>query len=80
MSILCFHKFVDGFGGMGDALVCAKCGLDKYPEAILIERTVAALTGNIIREDHPEYTAWAEKARAAREVRRLREDKQDTVA
>lgn len=30
----CNHKFMDGFGSMGDAVVCVKCGYDKYPEAL----------------------------------------------
>lgn len=30
----CFHKFMGGFGGMGDALTCVKCGYSKYPEAL----------------------------------------------
>lgn len=30
----CKHLFVDGFGGMGDAVVCVKCGYSKYPEAL----------------------------------------------
>lgn len=42
----CKHKVVaDGFGGMGDALVCVACGLTKYPEAFptpdfLAKRTI----------------------------------------
>ena len=28
------HKFMDGFGAMGDCLICIKCGLGKYPEAL----------------------------------------------
>jgi len=30
----CYHVFVTGFGSMGDAVVCGKCGLSKYPEAL----------------------------------------------
>lgn len=32
--MMCYHKFVDGFGAMGDALTCVKCGYSKYPEAL----------------------------------------------
>jgi hypothetical protein len=28
--IFCWHKFVDGFGMMGDAVVCVKCGFCLY--------------------------------------------------
>lgn len=31
---MCFHKFVDGFGGMDDAVVCVKCNYSKYPEVL----------------------------------------------
>ena len=31
---MCYHMFVDGFGGMGDAVVCVKCDFSKYPEAL----------------------------------------------
>lgn len=34
MNKFCFHTFVDGFGGMGDAVTCVKCGHSKYPEAL----------------------------------------------
>ena len=30
----CWHKFMDGFGMMGDALTCVKCGYSKYPEVL----------------------------------------------
>ena len=30
----CDHKFIGGFGGMGDAVVCCKCNYSKYPEAL----------------------------------------------
>lgn len=29
---MCFHTVVSGFGMMGDALICTKCGKEKYPE------------------------------------------------
>ena len=65
----CLHQFVDGFGGMGDAVTCAKCGLCKYPEALpLLARPFLLTT---IREDHPEYDLWFKKAVAARERRGL---------
>jgi hypothetical protein len=49
---MCNHKFVDGFGGMGDAVVCVKCGLDKYPEAITHLIFIAKAQGNFIQNDH----------------------------
>lgn len=65
--MMCLHKFVDGFGGMGDAVVCVKCGLDKYPEALpLLARPFLLFT---IREDHPEYDSWFRAAVRARERR-----------
>jgi hypothetical protein len=65
----CFHFFVDGFGGMGDAVVCTKCGLDKYPEAIPFAIRFAKLSGRYVPETHPEYKQYAEKAVAARKSR-----------
>ena len=62
----CFHLFVDGFGSMGDALTCCKCGLSKYPEALSIRsRTIAALPGRTIREGHPQYEQYVREAQAA---------------
>lgn len=70
MSRFCFHLFVDGFGGMGDALVCCHCGLDKYPEAMPTAAFVAELTGRVIATDDPRWPEMAKKANAAREARR----------
>ena len=47
---MCFHKFVDGFGGMGDALVCVKCNHSKYPES-LVELRAYKLAGLVIKND-----------------------------
>lgn len=66
MTLFCNHHFVDGFGGVGDSLVCIHCGLDKYPESIPTAYMFAMLQRRIVREDHPKYKAFAEKARAAR--------------
>lgn len=65
----CNHLFVDGFGGMGDALVCCRCGLDRYPEAMPVAVATATLQGRVIRESHPEYQQFAQRAREARERR-----------
>ena len=59
------HLPVDGFGGMGDAWVCAKCGLDKYPEVFPFNRR------SVIREGHPGYDAWFALAQRAREEKRV---------
>jgi hypothetical protein len=62
----CHHLFVDGFGGMGDALACCKCGLSKYPEALpggVLE--LAKRQGRVIELNHPEYNRYAELARVA---------------
>lgn len=67
----CNHMYVDGFGGMGDAVVCAKCGVDKYPEAAPGYH-LAKLLGRVILEAHPEYEAWADLARSARVKRAKR--------
>ena len=66
----CNHLFVEGFGGMGDAVVCEQCGLDKYPEAIPTSVALARLQGRIIKESHPN---WAEHAQRAVEARNRRE-------
>jgi hypothetical protein len=50
---------------MGDALVCVKCGLDKYPEAIPDFVRKAAEQNRIIEPTDPNYDWWCEKARAA---------------
>ena len=70
---ICHHLFVDGFGGMGDAVVCAECGLNKYPEAIPGAVLLAKLQGRYIDESHPDYATYEKKAREARE-RRLDEE------
>lgn len=69
MIKLCNHLFVEGFGAMGDGVVCAKCGLDKYPEVIPLQVAFARLTGNFIPEGHPAWETYAEQARAARTKR-----------
>ena len=66
----CNHLFVDGFGSMGDALVCEKCGLDKYPEAMPAAYAVAALQGRIVREGAPDYERHVRAAQDAREENR----------
>jgi hypothetical protein len=65
---MCNHLFVDGFGGMGDALVCCKCGLDNYPEAMPLLVLIAAAQRRIIRETHPDYLSFVTKAQRARDV------------
>lgn len=70
MSInFCNHHFVDGFGGIGDSLVCIHCGLDKYPEAIPIQVMIAKMQGRIVKETDEQYNTMfmrAEKARLNR--------------
>lgn len=61
----CLHKFVDGFGGMGDALVCCKCGLDKYPEALLVPTLQP-----VVDMRHRQYKAYVRLAKMARNRRR----------
>lgn len=68
----CNHLFVDGFGGMGDALVCCKCGLDRYPEAMPFSVLIAKIQGNIIREGNTCYNVYAELARKARHERQTK--------
>lgn len=64
---MCNHLLVDGFGGMGDALVCVKCGLDKYPEALPWGALrVAELKGRVKRVGCPGYAAWVDLATSAR--------------
>jgi len=64
--MICNHFFVDGFGGMGDALVCKLCGLDKYPESMPLAVIIATLQGRIIRENNSEWLKHANEAIAAR--------------
>lgn len=45
----CFHKFVDGFGGMGDGLVCVKCGLAMYAP-VFYEEFMRSI-GRVIKND-----------------------------
>lgn len=66
---ICNHLFVDGFGGMGDALVCEKCGLDKYPEAMPVAYAVAALQGRVVRGRAHDYARHVKAAQDARERR-----------
>lgn len=76
-DIYCDHVFVDGFGGMGDAIVCAKCGLDKYPEAMGLwpdDLKELGAIGKYIPTNHPDYESWAAKAREARNRRRERKE------
>lgn len=74
-DIYCDHVFVDGFGGMGDAIVCCKCGLDKYPEAIgLLPDDLKDLEAldKYIPTNHPDHASWFAKAIKARDLRRER--------
>lgn len=64
-----FHVYVSGFGGMGDAVVCCHCGVDKYPEAAP-GYWIACMLGRVIRENHPDYDEYVVKAKAARAARR----------
>lgn len=61
------HRPVEGFGFMGDGYVCAKCGLDKYPEAFPFNRLPA------ITSKHSQYQEWVRLATAAREARIVRD-------
>lgn len=70
---MCNHLFVDGFGGMGDAVVCINCGMDKYPEAIPLTYAIAQFRGRVVREAHPRYQEYVALARAARDKREQRE-------
>jgi len=70
METPCFHLFVDGFGAMGDALVCCKCGLDKYPEALVNwSSIIASLPWRVVRSHHPQYGQFVHMAIAARKRR-----------
>lgn len=50
VGAMCFHKFVDGYGGMGDALTCMYCGFSKYPE-VLPHYEIYKRLGRIIKND-----------------------------
>ena len=67
---MCNHLLVGGLGGMGDALVCVKCGLDKYPEAwpqgVL---QIAEIKGRIKNPGCKDYAAWVDLAHSARRKR-----------
>lgn len=64
----CRHLYVSGFGGMGDAVVCLKCGVDKYPE-VAPGYALAQALGRVIHTNHPRWEEYAERARAARKAR-----------
>lgn len=68
MKLFCNHIYVTGFGCMGDAVVCAKCGVDKYPE-VAPGYALAVMIGNVVREKNPDYEKWVDKANAARGAR-----------
>lgn len=62
---LCDHVFVDGFGGMGDALTCCECGLSKYPEALPADMLeIARRRHRVIESSHPQYRLYVEKVQA----------------
>ncbi len=73
MIKFCNHLFVEGFGGMCDAVVCCERGLDKYPEAVAAQLLAAKAQGRVIGERHPQYEAYASKARAVRLARETSE-------
>lgn len=65
---MCNHKvLVDGFGCMGDALVCVFCGLSKYPEVFPGAGIFGTRT--IIPDEHPLRAEWAALACAAMKLR-----------
>lgn len=68
MNIFCNHLYVCGFGCMGDGVVCANCGVDKYPE-VAPGYALAVMLGRVVREKNPDYDEWVSKAQAAREAR-----------
>lgn len=47
---MCFHRFVDGFGIMEDALVCAKCNHSGYFENFLY-LWFYKLLGRVVKND-----------------------------
>jgi len=65
----CEHLLVDGYGGMGDAVICCKCGLCKYPEAIPIEYEKARATGRIIKTEDARWPYLSSKALERRKER-----------
>lgn len=67
----CAHRFVEGFGAMGNAVVCAKCGLDKYPKYLSVEDRVYLLSA--IKKTDPTYGWWKARAKEARARRRGQE-------
>lgn len=61
---MCKHRIlVDGFGCMGDALVCVECGISKYPEVFPIKGLLGRRI--IVPDNHPLREEWAALARAA---------------
>ena len=57
------HRCVDGYGMMGDAVICIECGLCKYPE-------VMSWPWYVDRNATPADHKQALERRAAREDRR----------
>lgn len=68
----CNHFFVEGFGAMGDAVVCAQCGLDRYPEHVPVALAWAKAQGRYIEAGDEGYELAVEYAREARRRREAR--------
>lgn len=68
------HLYVSGFGAHfgADGLVCACCGLSKYPE-VAPGYLVAKILGRVIEKDDDDYNYWADQAHEARRARRAAE-------
>lgn len=62
----CRHLLVSGFGAMGDGVVCCKCGVEKYPEALSgYEELLRA--GRVFVEGDENYDYLSAKAVQARD-------------
>lgn len=67
----CFvHEYVHGFGAMGDAVTCAKCGLSKYPE-VAPGLAVSRILGKYHDEREIGYDKWVKAAQLAAQIREI---------
>jgi hypothetical protein len=66
-QLACHHLLVSGFGAMSDGVVCCKCGLDKYPEAIIELYTKAVAEDRVFSEGDENYDYLSHKAVQARD-------------
>ena len=64
-TLFCIHLYVDGFGGMGDAVACTKCGYCFYKNGTILSELIF----RYISCDHKHYKKYSIMASEAMERR-----------